>query len=236
MTPTRTLDLEQLTLDAGAHKSLDGGACVMEAVAYIAGEPWTDHPQCASPVIAAFLRRWNDNLNDRDRQSLKRYIPRLVGSKGTPEQEDQRAWMAADWLVQSLPLWLRAAKLDDQAAVVEALPAVTDPSSLRAAYSTLDAVRDVAWAARREWREKVHKAVTAALAKQGLPVADAGAAADAAAVADAAADAADRYWPIYHAVKNKLVEFYRPLVAETSQSANASAHDLIDRMLQVTGN
>ena len=47
----------------GAHKKNDNANwCAMEAVAYIAGEPWSDSPQCASPVIAAFMRAWNDSL------------------------------------------------------------------------------------------------------------------------------------------------------------------------------
>lgn len=50
-----SLDLDTLTLHAGRHSPGDE-MCVMEAVAYIAGEPWSDHPECACPVIATFLR------------------------------------------------------------------------------------------------------------------------------------------------------------------------------------
>src|SRR5690348_6850638 len=56
----RELDLETLTLESGAHDADDGRMCVMEAVAWLAGEPWSDAPQCASPVLAAFCRAWND--------------------------------------------------------------------------------------------------------------------------------------------------------------------------------
>ena len=86
MTPT--LNLDELHLEHGAHAKPDDGMCVMEAVAYIAGEPWSDTPECASPVIGAFLRSWNDSLDDDTRQSLKPYITRLVGSKSTDEVED----------------------------------------------------------------------------------------------------------------------------------------------------
>ena len=35
--------LSQITaLDSGSHDDLDDGACVMEAVAYVAREPWSD--------------------------------------------------------------------------------------------------------------------------------------------------------------------------------------------------
>jgi hypothetical protein len=59
-----TLELESLVLAKGSHNPDEGEACVMEAVAFVAGEPWSDSPTCASPVIAAFLRRWNDDLSD----------------------------------------------------------------------------------------------------------------------------------------------------------------------------
>ena len=80
---------------------LDHGACVMEAVAFLAGEKWSDHPECASPALGDFLRSWNDGSTDEQRQELKQYIPRLVGSKGTKAQESERRWMAADWLIRA---------------------------------------------------------------------------------------------------------------------------------------
>ena len=60
-------------LSAGAHETEHEGACVMEAVAYVAGEPWSDKPACACPVLGAFLRTWNDHLpTDADRDRLLR--------------------------------------------------------------------------------------------------------------------------------------------------------------------
>lgn len=57
-----------LVLKHGSHRSLEEGACVMEAVSYLAGEPWSDRPECVCPVIGQFLRSWNDSLsNDGDR-------------------------------------------------------------------------------------------------------------------------------------------------------------------------
>jgi hypothetical protein len=153
------LDLDTLTLEKGAHKPNDG-FCVMEAVAYIAGEPWTDHPACASPVIAAFMRSWNDSLNDDDRNRLlKPYVTKLVGTAATPEIEDARAWMTLDWLVRTCtPAWLRCAGLNDQAARLAELPefkAGMDVPSIRPAIDAVredaraacDAARAAAWAA-----------------------------------------------------------------------------------------
>ena len=105
---------EVATLSSGDHGGIDEGMCVMEAVAYVAGEPWSDAPACACPVITAFMVSWNDSLpsnEDRDRL-LKPLIPSIVGTRSTPEVEQRRATMAADWLIRvHTPAWLRAAKL-----------------------------------------------------------------------------------------------------------------------------
>jgi len=42
VSPARTLDVERLVLRSGKHVPNDDGAmCVMEAAAYLAGEPWS---------------------------------------------------------------------------------------------------------------------------------------------------------------------------------------------------
>ena len=53
--------IQQIPLESGDHDK-DSHFCVMEAAAYVAGEPWTDHPACVPPTIAALLRGWNDRL------------------------------------------------------------------------------------------------------------------------------------------------------------------------------
>ena len=120
-----TLDLDTLVLDANSHDPGSDRMCVMEAVAMLAGEQWSDHPQCASPVIGAFLRSWNDSLPDDDRQQLKQYIPRLLNSRGTHDQETERSWLATDWLVRvQAPAWLRLAGLTDQADLLASMQPV----------------------------------------------------------------------------------------------------------------
>ena len=88
--------LETVELERGAHLQ-NGKACIMEAAAYIAGEPRSDHPECVSPVIGAFLRSWNDSLSDEGRQILKPYVTKIIGTRGTKAQEEKRAWMVTDW-------------------------------------------------------------------------------------------------------------------------------------------
>ena len=153
-----TLDIDTLTLKKGNHRSPDEGMCVMEAVAMLDGGKFTDTPKCASPVIGAFLRNWNDSLPDDQRQELKRYIIPLVGSAGTAAQEEQRSWMALDWLVRvQTPAWLRLAGLTEQADILTAMGEVTAETcpSIRPALeavrvdarAALDAARDAARAA-----------------------------------------------------------------------------------------
>jgi len=48
-------DLDAITLASGAHDRRTDGVCVMEAVAWWAGEDHSDRPECASPVIAALV-------------------------------------------------------------------------------------------------------------------------------------------------------------------------------------
>ena len=143
--------IEALQLESGGHDAPNNGlfhACVMEAVAYIAGDPWSDHPECASPVLGAFLRSWNDSLADVDRQMLKPLIPRLVGTKESAKIEQKRAWMATDWLARECaPAFLRLAGLTDHAEALEGLAALTTTKRAVKAQPTLAAAGDAAWAA-----------------------------------------------------------------------------------------
>ena len=94
--------LEALSLKKGNHQEIEKQFCVMEAVAYVAGEPWSDAPKCACQVITQFMVNWNDSLPDdatRDRL-LKPLIPLLVDSRSTKTVEKKRGWMAFDWLVR----------------------------------------------------------------------------------------------------------------------------------------
>ena len=218
---SRLPDLEAIQLQAGSHNSPDEGMCVMEAAAWVAGEPFSDHPQCASKVIGAFLRSWNDTLDDAGRQTLKPYIVRLVGSAGTPEQEDRRAWMALDWLVRSYtPAWLRLSGLTDQAATLAGLPefvAGMDVPSIRPAINAVRKDAAAAWAA--AWDAAGDAAWDAAGAAAG--------AAAAAAAGDAARAAAwDAAWA---AARDAAGAALAPTVAELQ----TSAHELVDRMLAV---
>lgn len=159
---TQVLDMQ---LSAGAHESIESGACVMELVSYIAGEPWSDAPQCACPVITAFMVSWNDSLPDADRtRLLKPLIPLIVGTRSTKEIERRRATMAADWLIRvHTPAWLRLAKLDAQAEALESLPEITDFAQSPSLMPMLTAVKSDAAAAGAAAWDAARDAARAAL-------------------------------------------------------------------------
>ena len=138
---------EGVRLAAGSHKSAGREMCVNE------GETHSDHPACECPVVAAFVIGMNDMLPDAERQRLIGYIPRLAGSRSTPDIEDRRvrylAWRATTVFAASA---MDAADLGDWATRLRACP--DDPavaqelaaSAARAAWAARAA--RAAWAAR----------------------------------------------------------------------------------------
>ena len=149
---TKTVDHDRLakvtTLYKGAHTP-DGMMCVMEAVAFVAREPWSDHPECACPVLTAFMQSWNDNLSDEDRTLLLLpIVPRLVGTRGSKKLEARRATMAADWFVRVFtPAWLRLAGLSNHADVLAAFPEIVSFEKTPSIEPTLRAAQEAATAA-----------------------------------------------------------------------------------------
>jgi len=69
-------------LGAGAHRTPRRGACFMEFASYLAGERWSDHPECTDPVLAALARGVNDGVSDARRDELVLQIPRVIGLRG----------------------------------------------------------------------------------------------------------------------------------------------------------
>ncbi|PWB96942.1 hypothetical protein [Homoserinimonas hongtaonis] len=54
----------------------------MEFASYMAGERWSDHPECTHPLLAFLARGVNDFTTDRGRQELARLVPSVVGLNG----------------------------------------------------------------------------------------------------------------------------------------------------------
>jgi hypothetical protein len=84
------LGIESLHLAPGAHSSPREGVCVVELASLLAGERFSDHPRCVCDVIAAFLRSLNDRVAHADRQRLRPYAGRSVGSRAARQITRQR--------------------------------------------------------------------------------------------------------------------------------------------------
>ena len=138
----------------------DGEMCIMEAVAYLAGEPWSDHPACVDPVLASFGRTLNDSVTEEQRQELLRFIPLLIGTAASPQTSQRRAFFLADAAVRKFaPAALRNAGLHQEADKLEALPPIVDKAT---ALSAENAAESAARCARNAARRAEHAAWAAA--------------------------------------------------------------------------
>lgn len=125
------------TLAVGVHAGPSDGMCAMEAAAWIVGEEWSDHPACVCPVIAGFMRDWNDNSSDDVRNTIiLSLMPKIIGSRGSRTMEARRAYACADSAVRVFaPAALRACGIIGQADILAALPEIVDETTARAAYA-----------------------------------------------------------------------------------------------------
>jgi hypothetical protein len=99
---------QTIKLTKGKHKSPEHGACVMELASMLAGEQFTDHPAAACPVTGAFLRAYNDSIDDAPRQDLYLYAAKVVGSRGSEATESARLERLIEWTVElRRPGWTR---------------------------------------------------------------------------------------------------------------------------------
>lgn len=63
----------------------------------LAGEPFSDHPTTACPVLASLLRTFNDALDDEPRQELYEYAAKVVGSRESRSVESARLDRLIGW-------------------------------------------------------------------------------------------------------------------------------------------
>src|SRR5579875_963686 len=142
--------IEDYVLSFGTHSTPDEGMCAMEWVSYVAGEPHSDSPQCVSPVLRALCISLNDEQPDAARQKLRPYLARTIGTAGDGLDEE-RAWMAMDWLIRIYaPRWLELAALDAPAAALAHGAKITGAGPLRAALVPLERARSVVRHARAD--------------------------------------------------------------------------------------
>ena len=227
--------LPEITLTAGSHRTRDEGLCLMEAVAFLAGEKHTDQPKCVSPVLAAMWRGLNDCLPTPRRQELLALIPSLPGTADDGHDE-ARSYMALDWLIRTwLPTWLDlvpacredAARVRDLGRIVDQVSAERAGPVVREAGKTSAAAwaaagaaaGAVAWAVAWAAAGAAAGAVAWAAARDAAGAAARGAAG--AAARDAAGDAAgaaagaaarDVLAPTVEALQESAVTLYAEMI------------------------
>src|SRR4051794_41632277 len=82
---------QTIRLIRGRHSSPERGACVMEVASMLAAEPFSDEPECVCPVIAEFMRTYNDLVDHERRQDLLAYASLVVGTRRDVHEERRRA-------------------------------------------------------------------------------------------------------------------------------------------------
>ena len=88
---------QTVRLGKGRHASPRHGACVMELSSMLAGEPFDDHPRAVCPVIAGFLRGYNDLLPDGRHGELYAVAAQVVGTRSTGAVRRARARRLMTW-------------------------------------------------------------------------------------------------------------------------------------------
>jgi hypothetical protein len=88
---------QTVRLGKGSHKSPASGACVVELASMLAGERFSDHPRTVCPVIAGFLRTYNDLLAPSERDHLYPVAALVVGSASTRSVRRLRTVRLLEW-------------------------------------------------------------------------------------------------------------------------------------------
>jgi hypothetical protein len=125
----------------------------MELASMLAGGPFSDHPSSVCVVIAAFLRSYNDHVDETSRQDLYEYAALVVGTRTDAALERRRAEMCLAWAracchrpelrVRILHRLLRYSQGPDVHAVYAARAAVLTPGGHERALAFLDELIDL---------------------------------------------------------------------------------------------
>ncbi len=120
-----TVSHQTIKLGKGKHSSPQDGACVMELASMLAGEAFSDHPECVCPAIGSFLRAYNDSVDDERRQDLYDYASRIVGTRSPGSIQRARAERLLAWASERHPdRWTRLLPPQLRSAVANRRPPV----------------------------------------------------------------------------------------------------------------
>jgi hypothetical protein len=94
----RPVTHQTVRLRRGKHDGPEKGVCVMELASMLAGERFTDRPISVCPIIAGFLRAYNDAIDDQRRQDLYPIAAAVVGTATTDQTViAERVHLIAEW-------------------------------------------------------------------------------------------------------------------------------------------
>jgi hypothetical protein len=144
---------DPVRLHPGRHTAASGQLCLLEAAAVLAGEPLTDHPRRVSPIVSTLGIRLNDLATHRQRQTLTRFLPDLVGT-ADDGKEDARRWVALDFSVRTV--WPRCVDrfgMREEAAVLRGLAPITGEPAYSAARPLVAPIIDELTRLRRRRRD-----------------------------------------------------------------------------------
>jgi hypothetical protein len=88
---------QTVRLSAGSHRWGSGEMCVMELASVLANDRFGDHPRSVCPIIGAFLRRYNDTVDDQRRQDLIPFAAKVVGTRARRRVRRARGRCFARW-------------------------------------------------------------------------------------------------------------------------------------------
>lgn len=162
--PEKLAQLDSIVIDYGSHYSFEEGHCAMEVVAWLADEDHTDIPKCVSPVLGDYVRSLNDQWGDDERQVLKPYLVRMIGTGGDGKEETRRK-VVVRHIADIIGPWLRLAGLDAEADALD----VDD--RLAVAHKIQDA-RYAALAARKGNYQLIRGMVLGHLETEGISAPD----------------------------------------------------------------
>ncbi|MCY7412423.1 MAG: hypothetical protein LH471_05210 [Salinibacterium sp.] len=92
----------------------------MEFASYLAGERWSDHPECTHPQVASLARDVNDLVSDEYRNGLAPLIHRVVGLRSDDPH------LSVVIAVRAAHAALPIASMDRQRAIAAALLALVE--------------------------------------------------------------------------------------------------------------
>lgn len=88
---------QTIRLSQGRHGSPAEGACVLELASMLAGGPFGDHSAVVCPAIAAFLRGYNDQIDEGRRQDLIPVAAEIVNTRADERVTSARGETVLDF-------------------------------------------------------------------------------------------------------------------------------------------